>query len=84
MLFLGPNSVSAYKQHLSIFEVSAVLGLVRVVLFLCFLLLSGQKQYSFSIHSFNIQQVHLGDKYKYYKISSILRVSLGNKFTTYI
>jgi hypothetical protein len=26
----------------------------------------------------------LGDKYKYYKISSILRVSLGNKFTTYI
>jgi hypothetical protein len=31
MLFLGPNSVSAYKQHLSTFEVSAVLGLVRVV-----------------------------------------------------
>jgi hypothetical protein len=31
MLFLGPNSVSAYKQHLRTFEVSAVLGLVRVV-----------------------------------------------------
>jgi hypothetical protein len=31
MLFLGSNSVSAYKQHLSTFEVSAVLGLVRVV-----------------------------------------------------
>jgi hypothetical protein len=31
MLFLGSNSLSAYKQHLSTFEVSAVLGLVRVV-----------------------------------------------------
>jgi hypothetical protein len=28
---LGPNSVSAYKQHLRTFEVSAVLGIVRVV-----------------------------------------------------
>jgi hypothetical protein len=32
MLFLGPNSVSAYNQHLSTFEVSAKLGLVRVVI----------------------------------------------------
>jgi hypothetical protein len=32
ILFLGPNSVSAYKQHLSTFEVSAKLGLVCVVI----------------------------------------------------